>query len=225
RRVVWLARSARAPARPSAVLPRSAAAPRGRDPLPGEKSSSGFLPHVALSPWSAATGGRGPRCLQRGRGQCRTRRSTWLASLAPPPGLRPYSPVPLPFHGGDIQGRGRLAARQPRGVTWLASLAPTPGLRRTPFRCRSNGGEVLLTGSRFGFLPHIAVSGVGEWPVRAEGARPSGRKGQTVVCWLASLAPPPGLRPYSPVPLPFHGGEIQRRGWQAARGFPLTTES
>src|SRR5690606_37383058 len=69
----------------------------------------------------------------------------------------------------------------------------------------------------FGFPPHRAVGGVGGWPVRAEGARPSGRKGQTVVCWLASLAPPPGLRPYSPVPLPFHGGEIQRRGRQAAR--------
>ena len=54
--------------------------------------------------------------------------------FAPPSGLRPYSPVPLPFHGG----------------------------------------EVLLTRSLFGFLPHGAVSGVGEWPVRAEGARSGG---------------------------------------------------
>src|SRR5690606_37794670 len=66
-----------------------------------------------------------------------------LASLAPPPGLRPYSPVPLPFHGGEV----RLFAHPP-------GLWP---------------GD--LSGGRFGFLPHGAVSGVGEWPVRAEGAR------------------------------------------------------
>src|SRR5690606_12083230 len=40
-------------------------------------------------------------------------------------------------------------------------------------------GEWPVRGScfRFGFLPHGAVSGVGEWPVRAEGARSGGPQG------------------------------------------------
>src|SRR5690606_20309268 len=106
----------------------------------------------------------------------------------PPPGLRPYSPVPLPFHGGEVlltrslldfspterlaewgsgpsgpRGRGPEDRHESTVVSWLASLAPPPGLRP---------GD--LSGGRFGFLPHGAVSGVGEWPVRAEGARSGG---------------------------------------------------
>src|SRR5690554_6033647 len=49
-----------------------------------------------------------------------------LASLAPPPGLRPYSPVPLPLHGGEIlfaRAPSRPSAELPR------SAPPTPGLR------------------------------------------------------------------------------------------------
>src|SRR5690606_31569885 len=59
-----------------------------------------------------------------------------------------------------------------------------------------------------GFLPHEAVSGVGEWHEVSRGRGPEDRREPTVVSWLASLAPPPRLRRCSPVPLPLHGGEV-----------------
>src|SRR5690606_38619498 len=59
-----------------------------------------------------------------------------------------------------------------------------------------------------GFLPHEAVSGVGEWHEVPRGRGPEDRGESTVVFWLASLAPPPRLRRCSPVPLPLHGGEV-----------------
>src|SRR5690606_35083121 len=49
----------------------------------------------------------------------------------------------------------------------------------------------------------------GSGPSGPRGRGPEDRHQSTVVSWLASLAPPPGLRPYSPVPLPFHGGEVR----------------
>src|SRR5690606_9657534 len=50
------------------------------------------------------------------------------SSLAPPPGLRPYSPVPLPLHGGEI-----LFARP------LPAFGRTPPFR-TPYPRSSAGG-------------------------------------------------------------------------------------
>src|SRR5690606_38498147 len=99
-----LARFARAPSRPSAVLPRSTAAPRGRNPL-----RSRPLPAF----------GRTPPFHCRSTGEK-------SSSLAPPPGLRPNSPVPHPLppafgrrylppslrSGGLIPRRGR----NPRGA-------------------------------------------------------------------------------------------------------------
>src|SRR5690554_6513138 len=64
------------------------------------------------------------------------------------------------------RGRGPEDRHESTVVSWLASLAHPRGLRP---------GD--LSGGCFGFLPHGAVSGVGEWPVRAEGARSGGRPG------------------------------------------------
>src|SRR5690606_33042141 len=83
----FLARFARAPSRPSAVLPRSTSVPRGRSPFVRAPSR----PLAVLPRFTAVSRGRSP-----------------------------VDPVSL------------------------------------------------------GFLPHGAVSGVGEWPVRAEGARSGG---------------------------------------------------
>src|SRR5690606_25242635 len=73
-----------------------------------------------------------------------------------------------------------------------------------------------------GFLPHEAVSGVGEWHEVPRGRGPQDRREITVVFWLASLAPPPGLRRYPPVPLPRHGGEVLDGRAAGAEAFSPT---
>src|SRR5690606_38725459 len=75
------------------------------------------------------------------------------ASLAPPPGLRPYSPVSLPFHGGEVRfarAPSRPLAVLPRftavsrGRSPLRSR-PLPAFGTSPpFHCRSTG-ENLIT--------------------------------------------------------------------------------
>src|SRR5690606_991228 len=80
--------------------------------------------------------------------------------------------------------------------------------------CGVSNGRAFLTavhGCAFGFLPHVAAGEGGGGPSGPRGRGPQGRKEDTVDPWLASLAPPPGLRPYSPVPLPLHGGEVHGR--------------
>src|SRR5690606_4917529 len=132
----------------------------GRGTCP--EGASDFSPTERLAEWGS--GPSGPR----GRGPEDRRESTvvsWLASLAPPPGLRPYSPVPLPFHGG----------------------------------------EVLLTRSLLDFSPTERSAEWGSGPSGPRGRGPEDRHESTVVSWLASLAPPPGLRPPSPDSLPLHG--------------------
>src|SRR5690606_35083120 len=77
----FLARFARAPSRPSAVLPRSTSVSRGRSPF-----CSRTLPAFGRSPPF----------------HCRfTGEKSVL--FAPPPGLWPFSPVRLPFHGGEVR--------------------------------------------------------------------------------------------------------------------------
>src|SRR5690606_27043718 len=105
----------------------------------------------------------------------------WLASLAPPPGLRPYSPVPLPLHGGE--------------VLWGSSSVP-------PCRFRS-------TGERSDWSLWISPPACWGSGTKCRGGAVRRTAGKLQgVSWLASLAPPPGLRPYSPVSLPLHGGEV-----------------
>src|SRR5690606_6463541 len=122
----------------------------------------------------------------------------WLASLAPPPRLRRYSPVPLPLHGGEFLGKSSSVppvAAAPRGgrPTGLFGFLPQ----------RAGGGGAA---GACGVLPRLAGGGAR----RAGGARSAGPPGNSRrVSWLASLAPPPGLRPYSPVPLPLHGGDVR----------------
>src|SRR5690606_39355444 len=78
---------------------------------------------------------------------------SWLASLAPPPGLRRYSLVPLPLQRG----------RSPLGVIVRARFAAAPrGSRPTGL---------------FGFLPQLA-GGVAR---SAEGARSVGPPGNSRV--------------------------------------------
>src|SRR5690606_12843725 len=107
---------------------------------------------------------------------------SWLASLAPPPGLRPYSPVSLPLHGGEVLWevivRARFAAA-PTGEKsdWPLWISP-PVSWGSGTKCR--GGAVRRTAGK--------LQGVS---------------------WLASLAPPPGLRQYSPVSLALHGGDVR----------------
>src|SRR5690554_1643580 len=228
-----------------------------------------FSPTERLAEWGS--GPSGPR----GRGPEDRHESTvvsWLASLAPPPGLRPYSPVPLPFHGGEVrfarapsrpsagglvrrvlrispprsgqrsggvarQGRGgavRRTAMSRRLFRGSLRSRPLPAFGRSPpFHCRFtgeksvlfapppglrpyspvslpfHGGEVLLTRSLLDFSPTERLAEWGSGPSGPRGRGPEDRHESTVVSWLASLAPPPGLRPFSPVPLPFHGGEVR----------------
>src|SRR5690606_23810729 len=54
-----------------------------------------------------------------------------LASLAPPPGLRPYSPVPLPLHGGEI-----LFARAPSRPSAVLPRSTAAPRGRNPLRSR-----------------------------------------------------------------------------------------
>src|SRR5690606_13478451 len=160
----FLARFARAPSPPPAVLPRSAAAPRGRGVGRPCRWGRGFLPHEAVSgvgEWHEVPRGRGPED---------RRESTvvsWLASLAPPPRLRRCSPVPLPLHGGEVLDGPAAGAEDlsptKRSVEWGSGTKCRGGaVRRTagkprwfpgslrsrplpasggapPFRCRSTG--------------------------------------------------------------------------------------
>src|SRR5690606_37620242 len=75
------------------------------------------------------------------------------ASLAPPPGLWPFSPVSLPFHGGEVRSV-RAPSRPsavlprftavPRGRSPFCSR-PLPAFGTSPpFHCRSTG-ENLIT--------------------------------------------------------------------------------
>src|SRR5690606_39229835 len=115
----------------------------------------------------------------RGRGPEDRHESTvvsWLASLAPPPGLRPYSPVPLPFHGGEVR-----FARAPSRPSAVLPRSTAVSRGRSPFCSR--------TLPAFGRSPPFDCRFTGEKSVL--------------------FAHPPGLRPYSPVPLPFHGGEVR----------------
>src|SRR5690606_10356487 len=109
---------------------------------------------------------------------------------------------------------------------------PLPAFGRTPpFRCRSTG-EKSFGGSSS--VPPCRCRSTGEksdWPLwisppacwgsgtkcRGGAVRRTAGKLQGV-SWLASLAPPPGLRPYSPVPLPLHGGEVL---WGSSSGPPV----
>src|SRR5690606_471821 len=100
----FLARFARAPSPPPAVLPRSAAAPRGR----GVGRPCRWGPTKRLAEWGSGT-------------KCR---------------------------GGAV----RRTAGKPRWFSGSLRSRPLPASGGTPpFRCRR------------GFLPHEAVSGVGEW--------------------------------------------------------------
>src|SRR5690606_16485469 len=91
--------------------PPVATAPRGRRPT----GLFGFLPQLAggvarsaEGEWHEVPRGSGTKC--RGGAVRRTARElqgvSWLASLAPPPRLRPYSPVSLALHGGEGHGVG-----------------------------------------------------------------------------------------------------------------------
>src|SRR5690606_24908666 len=87
-------------------------------------------------------------------------------------------------------------------------------------------------GSRKGFLPHGAVSGVGEWHEVPRGRGPQDRKGSTVVSRPASLAPPAlevllvgATAPYLPPhyvrrqgPSPFAYGSGRQTAAQPAAG-------
>src|SRR5690554_2748577 len=132
-----MARFARAPSRPSAVLPRSAAAPRGRSPLGGHRPcpfrcrSTGETSDWPLWISPPACWGSGTKC--RGGAVRRTAGKlqgvSWLASLAPPPGLRPYSPLSLPLHGGEVLWEVIVRARFAAAPTGEKPLS-------RPFCCR-----------------------------------------------------------------------------------------
>src|SRR5690606_41307276 len=66
-----------------------------------------------------------------GRGKPSESGETRLAPLAPPPGLRPYSPAPLPLHGGETlmpTQRGHVQTPVSRRV-WRPT-SPRPADRR-----------------------------------------------------------------------------------------------
>src|SRR5690606_9496760 len=160
-----------------------------------------------------------------------------------PPRLRRYSPVPLPLHGGAVLdgpaagaeafsptkrsaeggsgarcrgGAVRRTAGTPRWFPGSLRSRPSPPpavLPRSAAAPRGRGVGRPCRWSR-GFLPHEAVSGVGEWHEVPRGRGPQDRRETTVVSWLASLAPPPRLRRCSPVPLPLHGGEVPMPRYQ-----------
>src|SRR5690606_14323475 len=99
---------------------------------------------------------------------------------------------------------------------------PLPAFGRTPpFRCRSTGEQSFGGSSSVPPCRCRSTGGTSDWPLwispPACWGRGTKRRGGAVrrtagqlqgVSWLASLAPPPGLRPYSPVSLPLHGGEV-----------------
>src|SRR5690606_16765919 len=99
---------------------------------------------------------------------------------------------------------------------------PLPAFGRTPpFHCRSTGEKSVCSRTlpAFGrgtcpegaldFSPTERLAEWGSGPSGPRGRGPEDRHESTVVSWLASLAPPPRLRPDAPVPLPFHGGEVR----------------
>src|SRR5690554_1994764 len=170
-----MARFARAPSRPSAVLPRSAAAPRGRSPLGGHRPcpfrcrSTGETSDWSLWISPPACWGSGTKC--RGGAVRRTAGKlqgvSWLASLAPPPGLRPYSPVSLPLHGGE--------------VLWGVIV-------RAPLSLPLHGGDVRL--ASLDFSPSL----LGEWHEVPRGRGPQDRW-ETPGSLMAGFA-----RPSAPAP-------------------------
>src|SRR5690606_21234176 len=122
------------------------------------------------------------------------------ASLAHPPGLWPFSPVSLPFHGGEV--RFVRAPSRPLAVLPRSTAVPRG---RSPFvRAPSRPLAVLprFTAVSRGRSPFCSR------PLPAFGRTPpfhcrfTGEKS-------ASLAHPPGLWPFSPVRPPFHGGEVR----------------
>src|SRR5690606_30855735 len=119
-------------------------------------------------------------------------------------GAEDFSPTKrLAEWGSGTKCRGgavRRTAGKPRWFPGSLRSRPLPASGGAPpFRCRSTG-ERCWTALPLG--PHEAVSGVGEWHEVPRGRGPEDRRETTVVFWLASLAPPPRLRRYSPVPLP-----------------------
>src|SRR5690554_6831200 len=184
-----MARFARAPSRPSAVLPRSASAPRGRSPLgvivrarfagaPRGRSPTGlfgFLPQLAGGVARSAEGARSVGPLGNSRvshGSLRSR--------------------PLPAFGRTPPFRFRSTGEKSFG-----------GHRPCPFRCRS-------TGEKSDWPLWISPPACWRSGTKCRGGAVRRTAGKLQgVSWLASLAPPPGLRPYSPVPLPLHGGDVR----------------
>src|SRR5690606_19416408 len=110
---------------------------------------------------------------------------SWLASLAPPPGLRPYSPVPLPLHGGEVLGKSSSVppvAAAPRGghPTGLVGFLPqlAGGVSRSAQGARAvpaAGATRWFSGSlrsrplpAFGRTPPFRCRSTGEtsdWPL------------------------------------------------------------
>src|SRR5690606_124528 len=151
------------------------------------------------------------------------------ATPSPSPALVLDRATPLEIEwDGGMPSRVRLGSRWEPVLTWSGpwrltgqwwngrpdadsyQLVPSVGA----ILCVVSNGRAYLTAvsdCAFGFLPHVAAAEWGSGPSGPRGRGPQGRKEDTVDPWLASLAPPPGLRPYSPVPLPLHGGEVHGR--------------
>src|SRR5690606_21234173 len=116
------------------------------------------------------------------------------------PGLWPFSPVPLPFHGGEVR-----------------SFAHPPGLWPfSPVSLPFHGGEVrfVRAPSRpLAVLPRFTAVSRGRSPLRSRTLPAFGRSPPFDLRFTGEksvlFAHPPGLRPYSPVSLPFHGGEVR----------------
>src|SRR5690606_6465700 len=205
-----------------------------------------------LAEWGSGTKCRGG-AVRRTAGNPRW--GSWLASLAPPPRLRRYSPVPLPLHGGEVLdgpaagaedfsptkrlaewgsgtkcrgGAVRRTAGKSRWVSWLASLAPPPRLRRlSPVPLPLHGGEVL-DGPAAGAEDFSPTKRSAEWGsgTKCRGGAVRRTAGKSRwVSWLASLGPPPRLRRCSPVPLPLHGGEVLDGPAAGAEDFSPTKRS
>src|SRR5690554_4770697 len=203
-----MARFARAPSRPSAVLPRSAAAPRGRSPLGGHRPcpfrcrSTGETSDWPLWISPPACWGSGTKC--RGGAVRRTAGKlqgvSWLASLAPPPGFRPYSPVSLPLHGGEVLWevivRARFAAaprgRRPTGLFgFLPQLAG--GVARSAEGARSAGplGNSRVSHGSLRSRPLPAFGRTPPFRCRSTGAKSFGKSSSV------------------PVSLALHGGDVR----------------
>src|SRR5690606_30723192 len=90
-------------------------------------------------------------------------------------------------------------------------FSPTERLAESSLRSRPLPafGRGTCPEGALDFSPTERLAEWGSGPSGPRGRGPEDRHESTVVSWLASLAPPPGLRPYSPVSLPFHGGEVR----------------